>query len=275
MTRQVHLLEAELQTQLFERHSRGVDLTENGRSFLSRARSILREAERTRYEFRAKSGTVSGPVALAIAPAMVDVVLGPIIADYTRDYPDVTVEIVEGFTGYIEEWLVDGRVDLALLYDPRSDKRIRKETLVREQLFVVGPPELDLRPDKGCPLASLQSHRIITASRDQRLREVVEEAAARAGIPLTIGFEANSLTVHKALIRQELGVSFLPYGAVAREVSTGTLSAAPVIAPDIEWSVTLATPALSRLSAAARILADTIRAAVAELSTQRRWPGQA
>ena len=58
VTRQVHLLEAELQTQLFERHSRGVDLTENGRSFLSRARSILRKAERTRDEFRAKSGTV-------------------------------------------------------------------------------------------------------------------------------------------------------------------------------------------------------------------------
>ncbi len=274
LTRQVHLLESDLEIRLFDRHSRGVDLTEDGRAFLTRARSILRDAERTREEFRARSGAVTGPVALAIAPALVDFLLGRVIAAYGRSHPDVQIEIVEGFTGYIEEWLIDGRIDLAVLYDPRADKRVRREALVPEKLFMVGTPERGFHIDQPCPLASLASEKLITASREQRLREVIEDAAERAGITLSIAFEANSLNVHKALVRQGLGISVLPYGAIAREVSAGLLSAAPIYRPELSWQVTLASPALSRPSIAARTLAETIRTTVAALTEAGDWPGQ-
>lgn len=274
LTRQIHLLEADLNTQLFDRHSRGVDLTEDGRAFLARARTLLREAERTRDEFRARSGVISGPVALAIAPALVDFLLGPVIAAYARDYPDVQIEIVEGFTGYIEEWLIDGRVDLAVLYDPRPDKRVRRETLVQENLFVIGTKEMAYRPDTPVPLKQLAAHNLVTASRDQRLREVIEEAAERHDVDLKIAFEANSLNVHKALIREGLGVSILPYGAVAREVHAGELSAAPIAEPEVTWQVTLASPALSRPSIASRSLAEIIRTTVTTLTNSGDWPGQ-
>ncbi len=274
LTRQIHLLEADINTRLLDRHSRGVDLTEEGRAFLARAREILREAERTREEFRARAGTVSGPVALAVAPAMVDFFLGDLMDTYAQDYPAVRIEVVEGFTGYIEEWLIAGRVDLAVLYDPRPDRRIIREPLVQERLFVIGAPAMALTPDRPCPLASLATERLVTASRDQRLRDVIEDAASAAGIALEIAIEANSLNVHKALVRKGLGVSILPYGAVADEVTRGELCAAPITEPEICWQVTLATPALSRPSTAARILADTIRQAVAVRAENGTWPGQ-
>lgn len=274
LTRQIHLLEADLNTQLFDRHSRGVDLTEDGRAFLTRVRTLLRDAEQTRDEFRARSGVISGPVALAIAPALVDFLLGPVIAAYARDYPDVQIEIVEGFTGYIEEWLTDGRVDLAVLYDPRPDKRVRRETLVQEKLFVIGTDEMAFQPDTPVPLKWLATQSLITASRDQRLREVIEAAAEEHNVDLKIAFEANSLNVHKALIREGLGVSILPYGAVAREVRAGELSAAPIAEPEIAWQVTLASPALSRPSIASRSLAETIRTTVTSFTHSGDWPGQ-
>ena len=275
LTRQIHLLEAELNTRLLDRHSRGVDLTEDGRAFLVRAREMLRDAERTREEFRARSSTVSGPVALAIAPALVDFFLGDLIETYAHDYPDVRIEVVEGFTGFIEEWLIGGRVDLAILYDPRPDRRIMREPLVQERLFVIGAPDMALTPAIPCPLATLATERLITASRDQRLRDVIEGAASQAGVTLNIGIEANSLNVHKSLVRKGLGVSILPYGAVADEIARGELSAAPIADPEICWQVTLAIPALSRPSIAARILADTIRQAVAARAENGTWPGQA
>ncbi len=274
LTRQIHLLETDLNIRLLDRHSRGVDLTEDGRAFLTRSRELLRSAERTREEFRARSGTISGPVALAIAPAMVDFFLGRLIGTYAREYPDVKIEIVEGFTGYIEEWLTDGRVDLAILYDPRPDKRIRRETLVQEKLFAVGPPHMALRIAQTIPLSELASENLITASRDQRLREVIEEAAEKSGTKLSVAFEANSLNVHKALIMEGLGISILPYGAISKEVAEGTLSATPIAEPEISWDVMLATPTLSRPSIAARTFADTIRASVANLTSQDEWPGQ-
>lgn len=274
LSRQIHLLEADLNTQLFDRHSRGVDLTEDGRAFLTRARTLLRDADRTRDEFRARSGVISGPVALAIAPALVDFLLGPVIAAYAQDFPDVQIEIVEGFTGYIEEWLTDGRVDLAVLYDPRPDKRVRRETLVQEKLFVIGTKEMAFSPDTPIPLNRLATQNLVTASRDQRLREVIEAAAEKQGVNLKIAFEANSLNVHKGLIREGLGVSILPYGAVARAVRAGELSAAPIAEPEIAWQVTLASPALSRPSIASRALAETIRTTVATLTISGDWPGQ-
>lgn len=275
LTRQIHLLESELNTRLLDRHSRGVDLTDDGKAFLLRARSLIREAERTREEFRARSGQVSGPVALAIAPALVDYLLGAVIERYTNDYPDVTIEIVEGFTGYIEEWLIDGRVDLAVLYDPKPDKRVRRHTLIQEKLYVVGQSSMNLRCDEAVPLKDIAAHDLITASRDQRLREVVEDAMERSGAAFSVRYEANSLNVHKALVRSGLGVSILPLGAVQRDVDAGSLSAAPIKQPDIVWDVTLATPALSRPTIAARTLTAAIQDMAAALIKKGAWPGQA
>lgn len=275
LTRQIQMLEATLETKLFDRHSRGIDLTDDGKAFLLRAQDILRETDRTLEEFRARSGTVSGPVALAIAPAMTDFLLGDLIAGYKREHPGVRIEIVEGFTGYIEEWLVSGRVDLAILYDPQPDRRIRCEALVAEKLYAIGPPEMTLRTERPCALADLDLTRLITASPGQRLRDVIESAASAAQIDLIPAIEANSLNVHKALLRAGQGISILPYAAIRNEVDRGELTAAPISAPEIVWQVTLATPAFGRPSLAARTLADKIRQSVSERVAAGSWPGQA
>ena len=275
LTRQIRLLEEILETRLFDRHSRGTDLTEDGSVFLSRARAIVREAERTLEEFQARAGTVSGPVALAVAPAITDFLLGGLIGDYRHDYPEVRIEIVEGFTGFIEEWLIAGRIDLALLYDPRPDPRIRREALARERLYAVGPAARGFRPDRPVALAALAGDALIAASRGQRLRDVTDAAAVQAGIEFVPAVEANSLNVHKALVRDGGGVTILPLGAVMAEVAAGTLTAAPIVEPEIIWQVVLASPAFGRPSLAARALAEAIRKVVAERIAASDWPGLA
>jgi LysR family nitrogen assimilation transcriptional regulator len=275
LTRQMRLLEETLETRLFDRHSRGADLTEDGSAFLPRARGILREADRTLEEFQARAGTVSGPVALAVAPAMTGFLLGGLIGGYRRDFPGVRVEIVEGFTGFIEEWLIAGRVDLALLYDPRPDPRIRREALAQERLYAVGSPDRNFRPDRPVTLDFLAGMPLIAASRGQRLRDVTDAAAVQAGIELSPVIEANSLNVHKALVRDGGGATILPLGAVMAELAAGTLTAAPIAEPDITWQVALASPAFGRPSLAARALAGAIRKTVADRVATGGWPGQA
>jgi LysR family nitrogen assimilation transcriptional regulator len=261
LTRQMRLLEETLETRLFDRHSRGADLTEDGSAFLPRARGILREADRTLEEFQARAGTVSGPVALAVAPAMTGFLLGGLNG--------------EGFTGFIEEWLIAGRVDLALLYDPRPDPRIRREALAQERLYAVGSPDRNFRPDRPVTLDFLAGMPLIAASRGQRLRDVTDAAAVQAGIELSPVIEANSLNVHKALVRDGGGATILPLGAVMAELAAGTLTAAPIAEPDITWQVALASPAFGRPSLAARALAGAIRKTVADRVATGGWPGQA
>src|ERR1700731_2001747 len=115
LTRHVQRLEDELNVALFTRANRGVGLTEPGPKLLDGAPRILREIERTGDEIRAQDAHPSGKIILGITPPLCPVLVPELFAGMRRDYPMIELKVMHAGMGRLEEFVIDGRGDIALL----------------------------------------------------------------------------------------------------------------------------------------------------------------
>lgn len=242
LSRQIRLLEAEAGMPLFTRHGRGMDLTEAGRELLARVAGPMRQLERAVAELRALSGTVAGQVALGMMPTVAAVLAGPLSRRVAERHPEVSLRVVEGYTGHLIEWVQRGATDATLLYGPATDFHLAARELFVEGLVLAGPPGSGLSPDVPVTLAAAARRPLVLPSRPHGLRAIVEAAAARARVTITVGHEADSFLVLKDLVECGLGFAILPRSSIRREEQEGRMVIAPLIRPAIRRQVVLALP---------------------------------
>lgn len=274
LSRQVRLLEQELGTALFERHGRGMVLTEPGREVLARATRIMAEMDDIRACVAEAASSLRGRVAVGMSPTVSDVLSVPLVAALGAAHPEASVRIVSGYSGYLVDWLHRGEVDVAILYDPRATRSLRIRPLLTESLFLIGPPEAGLSADRAVPFSRLATERMLLPSGRHGLRSIVERCADEARIALDVAVEADSYTTLKDLVRQGHGRTVLPLGPIHEDVAAGRLTVAPLIDPVPTRRIVLAHAADRPVSRLARFTGETIAAIVAEQVERGVWSGQ-
>ena len=97
LSRQVQKLEDELGAPLFQRHSRGVELTSAGEILLGHAQTSLRQVERVRSEVDGLKGLRRGVVHVSAIESLVPHLLPQVIARFNRRHPGIQFAIsIEG-----------------------------------------------------------------------------------------------------------------------------------------------------------------------------------
>ncbi len=114
LSTQIRRLETELGVQLFERHTRGVDLTEAGELFLERARVALAAADGALCTGRDLAAGIVGTVRLGLATTPSWQPASTLLDAFARNRPAVEVTIVESYGGSLARELRDGRLDAVL-----------------------------------------------------------------------------------------------------------------------------------------------------------------
>ncbi|MBP0464415.1 LysR family transcriptional regulator [Roseomonas sp. PWR1] len=271
LSRQIRLLEAEAGLALFTRHGRGMDLTEAGRELLARVAGPMRQLERAVVEVRALAGTVAGQVALGMMPTVAAVLAGPLARRVAARHPEVSLRVVEGYTGHLVEWLQRGATDATLLYGPATDFHLPVEPLFAEPLVLVGPPGSGLRAEVPVTLADAARHPLVLPSRPHGLRAIVEAAAGRARLALSLRHEADSFLVLKDLVECGLGFAILPRSAIRREEAEGRLLVAPIHRPVVRRQVVLARPPDRSPGRATRAVLDLLLEEVRARAHDGAW----
>ena len=105
-------LEQTLQSSLFDRQARRSVLSPAGIRFLDRARTIMAECERARAELT--DSRESRSIRLGCLPSIPGGRLGELLATFSNAYSDITLEVLEAESGRLEQWLEQGRIDIAL-----------------------------------------------------------------------------------------------------------------------------------------------------------------
>src|ERR1700732_1361613 len=140
LTRQVQRLEDELGVALFTRVNRGVRLNEAGRKLHESANRILRDVERTGDEIRAHDAHPSGKIILGVTPTMCPVLVPELFARMRRDYPMIELKVMHAGMVRLEEFVIDGRVDIALLSELSRSRLIVSTRLAEEEMVLVTRP---------------------------------------------------------------------------------------------------------------------------------------
>ncbi|HEY7646229.1 MAG TPA: LysR family transcriptional regulator, partial [Hyphomicrobiales bacterium] len=108
VTEAIKELEADLGVVLFERHSRGLNISYKGHQFLRHAKAILGNVSDARRAFSASAGKSAGTLNLGVTSLVAGYFLSDILARFRRAYPDVTVKAIEDNGDYLEHLLIGG-----------------------------------------------------------------------------------------------------------------------------------------------------------------------
>ena len=247
LSRQVRLLEVELRQNLLTRNGRGATPTEAGQVLLEHGRGILHQVERAREELgRVRSG-LSGRVALGLPPSVARVLAVPLTRAFRQQLPQAQLSISEGLSTAMQENLMNGRLDIAVLYKPSPLPGIELQALVEEELLLVQarppglqedppPPPVSLRDLAGLPL--------VIPSRPNALRMHVESEMAAIGCKPSIALEIDGVSAILDLVADGAGVAILPRNAVMRSVRPSAYTLRSVANPALRIGLATAISAM-------------------------------
>ncbi len=278
LSRQIAKLEEELATPLFVRYGRGVRLTSAGARLLERAEMIISYVAQASEHVRASPDQLTGRIAIGMPPAVGARVSAPIVGTIRQRWPEVGLHVREGLSSSLQEWLLDRRVDLAIVYNQPPLEAFDVAMLCSEPMVVVAPPKArdpgvvaGTDDDTTLRIRDLAELPLIVPGFPHANRRVLEQAAVQHGVHLRIDMEVDSLGLTKALVRNGLGYSVLTYTAVADEVERGELRALAIERPAIRSTIALATLREQRASKLVQTMAEVVIEKMRDLVVTGSW----
>lgn len=231
LSRHVRLLEEELGVRLFDRHGRGMLITEQGRLVLEHARRVMAELDGIMAGLSDDTQSMRGHISIGMTPTVAEVLADPLVSAIRKTHPLSSCRVVSAFSYYLLDWVHRGECDLVVLYDPHSIKSLKTEFIVEEDLFAVAPADADLDPARPVEMRALAGVPMILPSSKHSLRNIVDRAAVESGVILTCHVEADSYSMLRNLVMGGNGWTVLPPAAIAADVAAGRLKAAPFARP--------------------------------------------
>ena len=263
LSRQVRLLEVELRQNLLLRNGRGATPTEAGQLLLDHARGILHQVERAREDLGRVRGALAGRVAIGLPPTLARVLTVPLTRAFRQQLPEAQLSISEGLSTGMQEGLIQGRLDLALLYDAAALPELELQPLFEEELLLVQarPPGLqEDPPPPPIPLREIAALPLLIPSRPNAIRMHVERELAGLGLRPSIALEIDGVPAILDLVAEGLGSAVLPRNAASNTVrpSAYRLRAIsdPPLRPRVDLAASAQRPATLTQQAAARLLAE-------------------
>ena len=246
LSRQVRLLEVELRQNLLLRNGRGALPTDAGNLLLEHARGILHQVERAREELGRVGGALAGRVAIGLPPSLSRALAVPFTRAVRQQLPQASVSISEGLSTNMQEWLVTGRLDIAVLYNAQPAPSIELTPLLEEDLFLVQPRSAgpgSSAPATAVSLKDISMLPLVIPSRPNALRMFVETQMASLGLRPQVALEIDGVAAILDLVADGAGVALLSRNAVSSSQRPEAFQLRPVEQPALRARLSMATSA--------------------------------
>lgn len=219
LTRQVQLLEHELGIELFTRNGRSAVPTEAGVALMTGARLHLESFDQLIARVRRDFGAGPAHVCLGICPTISPLFLLPLQDALRQSAPNLTLTVIEAYSGDLRNLMACGRLNLALTYSPSDKAGLDVTDLLSEKLALAGLGSAT----SPLNLQDIARHRLILPSANHELRRIIDAVAAARSMPLVPVLELDSLTAVKAMLDGASGnfATILPYHSVAADAAEG------------------------------------------------------
>lgn len=213
LTRQISALEAELGFKLFDRTSRTVTLTAQGRSFLPYARGVLEQVELAQVIAGKLAAGTAGQLALGyVSSIALSDLFSQVIHAFAQRFPDVQLTLVECASGSLGAQVADGRLDIGLSRRLPQSSEVQALSLGQEPLVAALASDSPLARQAQVSLAQLSAYPLILfpADHGSGLNQSIEQLYREHGQPLRAGPTGRQITSIIALVAAGQGVALVP-----------------------------------------------------------------
>jgi len=228
ISRKISQLEEEFGQPLFERHARGIKLTQAGEIVRQCFHDVLQNVDSLHDQLGELNGLLRGKVRIATVEGAVTYLLPQAIASLHSAYPNVFFEITTSGGADVVESVLEDEADLLIAYNVNPDARLAVVAHIALPLYAAVGANHALRAAKSLSLRDLSTTRIGYLTESHGTRRLLDNAMNELSIYPARTLVTNSVESLKAFARHGIGIIFLPRFVFEREVRSGDLIAIPI-----------------------------------------------
>ena len=234
LSQQLITLEDEFQQQLLVRTKRGVTATEAGATLYRHAQLILRQYEQAQADVKSAGQALSGQVSVGLAPGTGASALSlPLLRTVRARHPNILLYINENFGTTLSELIMNGRMDMAVLYGEKPVHGLSFQLLMNEEMFLVAPRSMGIVQDK-LAVSDLRDVPLLLPRPYNYLRKYVDEGFASVQMTPNVVAEIESASTLSAAVSAGIGATILPESTARVVAATGDIVQSRIVSPVIK-----------------------------------------
>jgi LysR family transcriptional regulator, nitrogen assimilation regulatory protein len=231
LSRKIRLLEVELRQNLLVRNGRGATTTDAGKLLLEHGRGILHQVQRLHEELGRVRGSLAGRVAIGLPPSIAKVLTVPLTREFRAKLPQAALAISEGLSVAMQDAILNGKLDLALLYGAVPTSGLEITPLLDEDLFLVQRHSERLserNQSEAVSLKDVAALPLIIPTRPNAIRMLVESELANINCRPNIALEIDGVPAILDLVLDGAGCAVLSKNAVTTSGQASLFSVRPI-----------------------------------------------
>lgn len=211
LSNQMKALEEELDTTLFIRGKRHLQLTESGQLLYSHAKEILNLADKTENEIKTLHEGMKGTISIGLVEGSAPDIAASWISNFMKQYPGISFRIMDGNSDELIEKLRSGLINLAVITSPCDQTLLNSFKVGQEKMtaFMSKDNPLAKKPGNSISLIDLKDKPLIVPSRDAIVTMINKWFKEIKSEPKIVCKMDNYLDV-AALAGQDVGISIFP-----------------------------------------------------------------
>ncbi len=210
VTAAIQQLETTLDLRLFDRNPGGVSVTAGGARFLHHARNIMAAVNEAMQMPRASPAAIRGLIRVGVTYTVAGYFLPRHHDRFRRNYPQVEIELYELPREAIEQAVIGGAIDLAvmLVSNLEASDRIQSEILMRSRRRLWVPPDHPLLKANSVSLADVARYPYVMLTVDEASKTAGRYWARTPHQP-NIVFQTSSVEAVRSMVAAGMGVTVL------------------------------------------------------------------
>ena len=233
MSAQIKLLESEVGFPLFWRGTRGIELTEAGRTFLHEAERIVGYLLNLAETARRLRGDGAETLSLGMVSGATQTFIPRIFQDFSNTIEDVKLRIVVSSTRKIFQDLQEEQIEAGIALESNADSipagLVYDRLAVVEMALIVPPRHPLTKSKRPINIAALANEPIIMNELEVGYGQIVLSLFADIGMRPNILAIANNVETIKTIVQSGAGIAIFPRCCAEREVSNRLLRALPFV----------------------------------------------
>jgi LysR family transcriptional regulator, carnitine catabolism transcriptional activator len=242
LSESIRRIEREIGAPLFERTTRSLKLTEDGRHAASIAREAVRDFKAALERLASRGAGRQGRIAVAALPSIACAVLPAAIQAFAREHPAIDISLHDVQHERAVQMVSEGAVDLGLTVKPAESDALAFEEIASDVAHLVCRADDPLARRKMVRWRDLSGRAFIGITRISSVRRLTDAAFVHAEIAIAPRYEVEQIASAVALVEAGLGVTALP--SLTFSMFRGRkLAVRPLIEPSLRRNVGFVTVA--------------------------------
>lgn len=141
ISRQVKLLEEDLRTELFDRTSRGVDVTPAGEVLLERAEQLLQLVDELKRDVAEATSVEDNQLGVGFPTSLGRLLISPVITELSARRPSTRFSLFEGFSDEVTSLVGQKHLNVGIVSKPAQNEVLVTTPVFKEQMWLISMPD--------------------------------------------------------------------------------------------------------------------------------------